>query len=108
MAANRIDELNDLLKELESIKASQKALAEKEVQCKEDLLELMKENGIEKEETDYGSIRIQRRYEKDYGAPIRTMEVELKEAKKMADDMGNYEILGFKESLVYTPPKDLF
>jgi hypothetical protein len=108
MAANPMDELNDLLKELESIKASQKALAEKEVQCKEDLLELMKENGIEKEETSYGSIRLQRRYEKDYGAQIRTMEVELKETKKLADDMGDYEVLGFKESLVYTPPKDLF
>ena len=103
-----MNELNDLLKELESIKASQKALAEKEAQCKEDLLELMKENGIEKEETEYGYIRLQRRYEKDYGAQIRTMEVELKEAKKLADDMGNYEVLGFKESLVYTPPKDLF
>ncbi len=108
MAASPMDELNDLLKELESIKASQKALAEKEAQCKEDLLELMKKNGIEKEETDYGSIRLQRRYEKDYGPSIRTMEVELKEAKKLADDMGDYEILGFKESLVYTPPKDLF
>ena len=108
MAVSPMDELIDLLKELESIKASQKALAEKEAQCKEDLLELMKENGLEKEESDYGSIRIQRRYEKDYGASIRTMEVELKEAKKLADDMGDYEILGFKESLVYTPPKDLF
>jgi hypothetical protein len=36
------------------------------------------------------------------------MEEELKAAKKLKDDLGDYEILGFKDSLVYTPPKDLF
>jgi hypothetical protein len=36
------------------------------------------------------------------------MEIALKEAKKLADDMGDYQTLGFKESLVYTAPKDLF
>lgn len=98
----------DLIKELEDIKARQKALAEKEAQCKADLMEIMKQAGLEKEDSDYGSIRIQRRYEKDYGPKIREMEISLKEAKKLADDMGDYEILGFKESLVFTLPKDLF
>jgi hypothetical protein len=103
-----MEDLQDLLKELEAIKANQKALNEKETLCKEELLEVMKENSLEKEEGPYGSIRIQRRLEKDYGGEIRTMEINLKEAKKLADDMGDYEVLGVKESLVYTPPKDLF
>jgi hypothetical protein len=103
-----MNDLQDLLKELETIKANQKALAEKEALCKEELFEAMKENGLEKEEGPYGTVRIQRRVEKDYGGEIRAMEVKLKEAKKLADDLGDYEIMGFKESLVYTPPKDLF
>jgi hypothetical protein len=68
----------------------------------------MQEDGLEKEESPYGTIRIQRRYDKDYGSEIRAMEEELKAAKKLKDDLGDYEILGFKDSLVYTPPKDLF
>jgi hypothetical protein len=39
---------------------------------------------------------------------IKRMEIELKAAKKLADDMGDYQTLGFKESLVYMPPKELF
>lgn len=108
MEASQMDELLDLLKELDKIKAKQKALSEKEAACKDVLFELMKSNGIEKEKTDYGSVHIQRRQEKDYGPSIKKMEVELKEAKKLADDMGDYKVLGVKESLVYTPPKDLF
>jgi hypothetical protein len=101
-------DIEQFLKELESIKANQKALAEKEAQCKADLLAIMQEDGLEKEESPYGTIRIQRRYEKDYGSEITAMEKELKDAKKLKDDLGDYEILGFKDSLVYTPPKDLF
>jgi hypothetical protein len=101
-------DIEQFLKELESIKANQKALAEKEAQCKADLLAAMQEDGLEKEESPYGTIRIQRRYDKDYGSEIRAMEEELKAAKKLKDDLGDYEILGFKDSLVYTPPKDLF
>lgn len=101
-------DIEQFLKELESIKANQKALAEKEAQCKAELLAAMQEDGLEKEESPYGTIRIQRRYDKDYGSEIRAMEEELKAAKKLKDDLGDYEILGFKDSLVYTPPKDLF
>ncbi len=101
-------DIEQLLKELETIKASQKALAEKEALCKADLLAAMQEDGLEKEESPYGTVRIQRRYDKDYGSEIRAMEEELKSAKKLKDDLGDYEILGFKDSLVYTPPKDLF
>jgi hypothetical protein len=101
-------DIEDLLKELEEIKAKQKALAEKEALCKADIMEAMQEDGLEKEESPYGTVRIQRRYEKDYGPEVRTMEEELKTAKKIKDDLGDYQIMGFKDSLVYTPPKDLF
>ena len=103
-----MEDFIDLMKELQAIKAKQKALAAAEEECKADLLELMQQNGLEKEDTDYGSVRIQRRYEKDYGEEIRNLEINLKEAKKLADDMGDYQTLGFKESLVFTPPKDFF
>jgi hypothetical protein len=53
-------------------------------------------------------VRIQRRADKGYSASIKRMEIELKEAKKLADDMGDYQTLGFKESIVYMPPKELF
>jgi hypothetical protein len=96
-------DIEDLLAELETIKANQKALAEKEALCKAEIMEAMQEDGLEKEESPHGTVRIQRRYEKDYGPEIRTMEQELKEAKKLKDDLGDYQIMGFKESLVYTP-----
>jgi hypothetical protein len=103
-----MNDIEDLLKELEGIKAKQKALAEKEALCKADIMEAMQEDGLEKEESPYGTVRIQRRYEKDYGPEVRTMEEELKGAKKLKDDLGDYQIMGFKDSLVYTPPKELF
>ena len=103
-----MEDLADLLKELQDIKERQKALSKREADCKADIMEIMKEHGLEKEESNYGTIRVQKRYEKDYGPEIRTMEITVKEAKKLADDMGDYEIMGVKESLVYTPPKDLF
>jgi len=103
-----MNDIEDLLKELEEIKAKQKALAEKEALCKADIMEAMQEDGLEKEESPYGNVRIQRRYEKDYGPEVRTMEEELKTAKKIKDDLGDYQIMGFKDSLVYTPPKELF
>lgn len=102
------EELIALLKELEDIKARQKALSEKEAQCREDIFSLMQEQGLEKEETDYGSVRLQRRYDKDYGEAIKMLERQLKEAKKLAEDMGDYEIAGHKDTLVYIPPKDIF
>jgi phage anti-repressor protein len=103
-----MEELLDLVRLLEVVKASQKALQERESKYKERLLEIMQELGIEKEDTDYGCVRIQRRAEKDYGEQIRTMEIELKEAKKLAEDLGDYTVIGVKESIVFVPPKELF
>ena len=103
-----MEDLLDLIKALEDIKARQKSLAEAEAEIKEQLMEAMLANGLDKEETDYGAVRIQRRIEKDYGPEVRSMEVALKEAKKLADDMGDYQVMSVKESLVFTPPKTPF
>lgn len=97
-----------LLKELESIKIKQKLLSEKELECRDEIFTFMQEEGLEKEETDYGSVRLQRRYEKNYGEAIKMLERQLKEAKKLSEDMGDYEIAGYKDTLVYTPPKQFF
>lgn len=86
--------IEELIKELEAIKAQQKILSEQESSIKEQLLELMLDNGID----------------------IRSLEIDLKERKKLADDMrkkladdmGDYTVLGTKESIVFSPPKDIF
>jgi len=103
-----MNDLSDLLKELQDIKERQKALLRREAACKEDIMEILKENETDREENSYGFVRVQKRYEKDYGPEIRDMEIKLKEAKKLADDMGDYSVMSYKETLVYTAPKDLF
>jgi hypothetical protein len=97
-----------LMQELEGIKIKQSALKQKEENCKADLMEMLKDNGMQKESFEhYGSVRIQTRVEKDYGPEIRNLEIAYKEAKKLADDMGDFQIMNSKESLVYSPPKDI-
>jgi DNA repair exonuclease SbcCD ATPase subunit len=103
-----MEELNELIKKLSEVKAQQKALAEKETFYKELLMKALKEVGLEKEDSDYGSIRIQRRSEKDYGEEVSQQEASLKQLKKLKDDIGDFTIVSTKESLVYNPPKDLF
>lgn len=101
-----MDDFNGLMEKLEGIKLCQKALAEDEALCREKIQEIMKENGIEKEATTHGSVRLQQRATKQYDNNIQYMEQELKEAKKLADDLGDYKILSSKESLVYSLPKE--
>lgn len=101
-----MDDFNGLMEKLESIKLCQKALAEDETACREKIQALMQANGIEKETTTYGSVRLQQRANKQYDNDIQHMEQELKEAKKLADDLGDYKILSYKESLVYLLPKE--
>ena len=62
-----MEDFQDLLKELEDIKVSQRALALKETLCKEELMAALKESGLDKQDSPYGTVRIQRRAEKDYG-----------------------------------------
>lgn len=101
-------DLNVLVKQLAEIKAKQKELADKESSLKEQIMELMQQADSDSETTDYGTVRLQRRKEKDYGDEIREAEIDLKERKKLADDLGDYTILSIKESLVFNPLKDLF
>jgi hypothetical protein len=103
-----MEDFNALVEKLAATKAAQKALLEGETILKEQLLEMLQEMGSSSETTDYGTVRLQRRQEKDYGAEIRVAEIDLKERKKLADDLGDYEVLSVKESLVFNPPKDLF
>jgi len=103
-----MEDITALIEILERIKEGQKALATEETACKDALMDAMKGEGLEKEESAYGTVRIQRRADKEYSVFIKGMETELKAAKKLADDMGDYQTLGFKESIVYTPPKELF
>ena len=105
-----MSDLYTLLEELADIKARASALAEREARCKADILELMEEEGLEKETGPYGTIRIQRRSEKDYGKEVKAMEKELKAAKKLKDDLGDCTIVKITSSLVFTPaaPQELF
>ena len=101
-------ELQELMRVLEGIKTKQKTLAEKEAQTRAEIFTLMQDQDIEKEECSYGTVRFQRRYEKDYGLEIKAMENELKAAKKLKDDLGDFTTIGFKDSLVYVPPSSKF
>ena len=101
-----MDTLNDLMEKLESIKLRQKVLNEEEALCREELQKLMQANGIEKETTTHGSVRLQQRANKQYSNIIQLMDQQLKETKKLADDLGDYNILSYKESLVYSLPKE--
>jgi seryl-tRNA synthetase len=100
------DEIERLIEDLADVKKSLKELQEQETELKEQLLQLMTESGIDARDCDYGSVRIQRRQEKDYGPEIKNLELQYKEAKKIADDLGDFSILATKESIVFSPPKD--
>ena len=101
--------LEMLLKELEKIKADQQALKALEEQCKDDIKELLDSTGLEDYKSEsYGTIRVQKRAQKYYGEEIEAMEDQLKMSKKLADDLGDFTIQGYKESIVYCPPKDIF
>ena len=106
MTVDIMDGLSELTKKLESIKLQQKVLNEAEALCREEIQQFMQENGIEKESTTHGSVRLQQRANKQYNDIIVHMEQELKETKKLADDLGDYKILSYKESLVYSLPKE--
>ena len=52
-----------LMQELEGIKIKQSALKQKEENCKADLMEILKDNGMQRESFEhYGSVRIQTIY----------------------------------------------
>jgi hypothetical protein len=101
MDSATMDQFSELSEALGEIKKKQKALADREKLLREELLELMLEQGIDNGSCKSGSVHIQRRQEKDYGDYIRSLEVAYKEAKKLADDLGDYKVLNAKETLVF-------
>ena len=100
--------MESFIKELQQIKEQQKELADRESLVKAWLKKAMEEEGIDKQESDYGTVYVQRRSQKEYSPQIMAMETQLKEAKKLADDLGDYTIVSTKESLVFNLPKELF
>ena len=103
-----MEEINELIEKLAVIKAAQKVYAEKETFYKDLLMKFLKECDLEKEDTEHGSVRIQRRSEKDYGEEVRQQEASLKQLKRLKDDIGDFTVVSTKESLVFNLPKDLF
>jgi hypothetical protein len=101
-----VQNLDELIRLLSIVKSSQKELAAEEASLKEQIIAIMKDSGFDKEDTDYGSVRIQQRNEKKYSSCLCTLEQQLKEDKKLADDMGDYTIVSSKESLVFVLPKE--
>ena len=97
--------IESLIDSLSEIKEKQKLLSSQEALIKALLIEKLNEEGLESESTENGTVRLQRRNEKSYSLEIKAMEEELKEAKKLADDMGDYTINATKESIIFTFPK---
>ena len=108
MAEYNEDRFAELVQQLSALKAQQKALSNDEALLKEEIMGMMSAIDSSSEDTDFGTVRIQRRSEKDYGEEIKTAEAVLKENKKLADDLGDYKVVAVKESLVFTPAKDPF
>jgi len=100
-----MEKLDELIGFLSAVKIQQKLLLESEAETKAEILKIMRSNKIKKEDTEYGTVRIQKRNEKQYSDGIKQAEERLKEDKKLADDLGDYEIVSTKESLVFTLQK---
>lgn len=97
--------IESLINTLSEIKDKQKMLSAQEALTKALLIESLNEEGLDGHSTENGTVRLQRRNEKSYSPEIKAMEEELKEAKKLADDMGDYAIASTKESIIFTFPK---
>ena len=101
MDSATMEQFSELSAALADITRQKKALGDKEKLIREELLELMLEQGIDNGSCKSGSVYVQRRQEKDYGDYIRSLEAAYKEAKKLADDLGDYTVVATKESLVF-------
>ena len=99
-------ELDELISFLAAIKIQQKALLKSEAETKEAILAIMEADDLEEVNTEYGTVRIQERKEKEYSLSIQEAEDQLKEDKKLANDLGDYEVVSIKKSLVLTLSKD--
>jgi predicted ATPase len=100
------EEIYELMQKLATTVAKKKELEATEKELKETLLETMRNQGLENVSLTEGKVHLQNRTEKDYGNEIRELEIELKQRKKLADDMGDFTVLSQKQSLVFNLPKD--
>jgi organic radical activating enzyme len=95
--------IEDLIDELSTVKADQKELLAYEKKIKAELVELLEEEGLENVVADNGKLYFQTKKEKQYDQAIIDAELDLKERKKLADDLGDYTVISEKKSLVFTP-----
>lgn len=111
-AVEALELLESTAEALATIKQQQKALAEKETALKDTLQTLLanpalkpwrKEPDIPSITVSAGNVRIQSRVAKKYNDDIIAMETALKEAKQLANDLGDYDVIGSTDSVVFTP-----
>jgi len=97
--------IESLMECLQEIKEEQKSLSEQEANVKSLISDWLEEEGFEKYESEHCTVRLQARNKKDYGPELRAKEAELKELKKLKDDLGDYQVVSVETSLVYAAPK---
>lgn len=97
--------MESLMERLQEIKEEQKSLIDQEATIKESICALLDKEGLEKYESEHCTVRLQARNKKDYGPEFRAKETELKELKKLKDDLGDYKVVSTETSLVYAAPK---
>lgn len=111
-AVEALELLESTAEALATIKQQQKALAEEETALKDTLQTLLanpalkpwrKEPDIPSITVSAGNVRIQSRVAKRYNDDIIAMETALKEAKQLANDMGDYDVISSTDSVVFTP-----
>lgn len=97
--------IDSLMERLQEIKGEQKTLTDAEFFVKGLICSWLEEKALQKYENEHCTVRLQARNRKDYGPELRAKEAELKELKKLQDDLGDYEVVSTETSLVYAAPK---
>lgn len=95
-----------LVKELEGIKARQKALSQLEEATKANIQEVLAAMGETKYSAEKGTVFLQSRTTKQYGQAVVNAEKEYKRLKALADDLGDYEEKQGKTSVVFRPASE--
>jgi hypothetical protein len=99
------DDIDNLMKRLQEIKEEQKTLTDAEFFVKGLICSWLEEKALQKYDNEHCTVRLQARNKKDYGSELRAKEAELKELKKLKDDLGDYKVVSTETSLVYAAPK---
>jgi hypothetical protein len=97
--------IESLMERLQEIKEEQKSLADQEAAVKKSICAWLDKQGLKKYESEHCTVRLQPYKKKDYGPDFCAKETELKELKKLKDDLGDYKIVSTETSLVYAAPK---